>query len=322
MKRIILLVLFFAGLLYIASCNKEETAKNDKTLDSAITVYDTNSIPKGPERDAITYGMNLFMNTHKYLGTKGTVMKVSTNDVDCKNCHLNGGTKPNALPLFTVVSRYPNFRAREGRILNIQDRVNNCFVNPLLGHEIDVKSKEMYAITMYLKWLWDSNGNKMKLAGDIPVSIPWLERAADLKKGEVVYVKYCARCHQPNGEGVPNPTDGGYVYPPVWGMKSFSLGSSMHRIGKMAAYIKYNMPNDKHLTNEQLTDEEAFDVAAYVNYEKIHPRPPYNAEEDFYKDPKLKTIDFPLAPYADPFTEEQHRWGPFKPIEEWRKKNK
>lgn len=315
--------MFVVSLLYIASCNKKETAENTKKNDTTqIVKYDTNAIPQGPERDAITYGMRLFMNTHKYLGTNGSVMKVSTNDVDCKNCHINGGIKPNGLPLFTVVSHYPNFRPREGRILSIQDRINNCFVNPLLGHELDVKSKEMYAITMYLKWLWDCNGNKMNLAGDIPVTIPWIDRAADLEKGEIGYAKYCARCHMPNGEGVPNPTEGGYVYPPVWGMKSFSLGSSMHRIGKMAAFIKYNMPNDKHITKEQLTDEEAYDIAAFVNYEKIHPRPPYDPNEDFYKDPKVKAIDFPLGPYADPFPEEQHRFGPFKPIEEWKKKNK
>jgi thiosulfate dehydrogenase len=256
------------------------------------------------------------------LGTKGVAMQVSKNDMDCKNCHLQGGTKPFAMPLVTVVARYPQFRAREARILAIQDRINNCIINPLAGKAINVQTKEMYAITMYLKWLWDCNKNVMQIQGDIPNTIPWMDKAASVEKGKQEYEKYCTRCHQANGEGVPNPTDGGYVYPPVWGMKSYALGSSMHRIGKLAAFLKYNMPNDKDVTKIQLTDEEAYNIAAYVNYEKINPRPPYNPLDSFYPESKYKAIDFPLGPYADPFSEEQHRWGPFKPIEEWKKKNK
>jgi thiosulfate dehydrogenase len=319
MKRTIIVV---AVLLFIVifACTKQENNTSEKltvyNIDSLAKRYDTSKLKDGDEKQAILYGRELFFNTHKYLGPNGTVAKVATNEMACKNCHLNGGIKPNGMPLFTVVARYPQFRAREGKILSIQDRVNNCLTNPLLGHSIPLDSREMNAFVMYLKWLWDCNNNSLKLEGDIPNKIEWIDRAANWQKGKQDYQKYCVRCHMANGEGVLNP-EGGYVYPPVFGMKSFALGSSMHRIGKMAAFLYYNMPNDKDITKVQLTEEEAYDIAAYINYEKINPRPTYNKDEVFYPEPAKKAVDFPLGPYADPFSEEQHRFGPFKEIEKW-----
>lgn len=35
-----------------------------------------------------------------------------------------------------------------------------------------------------------------------------------------------------------------------------------------------------------------------------------------------KPIDHPFGPYADSFSEQQHKLGPFGPIKEYREKNK
>ena len=40
-----------------------------------------------------------------------------------------------------------------------------------------------------------------------------------------------------------------------------------------------------------------------------------NLEHD-YPDKATKPVDNPYGPYADDFSEEQHRFGPFQPIEE------
>jgi thiosulfate dehydrogenase len=59
-----------------------------------------------------------------------------------------------------------------------------------------------------------------------------------------------------------------------------------------------------------LTDEEAWDVAAFVNSQ---PRP----EKKFIGDwPDLsgKPVDHPFGPFADSFSETQHKYGPFGPI--------
>ncbi len=69
------------------------------------------------------------------------------------------------------------------------------------------------------------------------------------------------------------------------------------------------MPQGVTYQNPQLSDEEAWDVAAYVNSQK---RPHINVPKD-WPDINKKPIDHPFGPYADKFSETQHKYGPFKP---------
>jgi thiosulfate dehydrogenase len=76
------------------------------------------------------------------------------------------------------------------------------------------------------------------------------------------------------------------------------------------------MPIGATHDNPQLTDEEAWDIAAYVNSQT---RPHINVPKD-WPDNSKKPIDHPFGPYADQFSEKQHKLGPFKPIAEEKKK--
>ncbi len=70
------------------------------------------------------------------------------------------------------------------------------------------------------------------------------------------------------------------------------------------------MPLGASHTSAQLSDEEAWDVAAYVNSQT---RP----EKDISKDwPNIeeKPFDHPFGPFSDGFDEHQHKYGPFKAI--------
>jgi len=71
-------------------------------------------------------------------------------------------------------------------------------------------------------------------------------------------------------------------------------------------------------TNPQLSDEEAWDVAAYVNSQ---PRPKKTFTHD-WPDISKKPIDHPFGPYSDDFSELQHKYGPFGVIKEQRKAKK
>lgn len=62
--------------------------------------------------------------------------------------------------------------------------------------------------------------------------------------------------------------DGGYAFPPLWGPQAYNGGAGMHRIETAAGFIKANMPLGKP---NSLTDQQAWDLAAYIN---SHPRPP------------------------------------------------
>lgn len=72
------------------------------------------------------------------------------------------------------------------------------------------------------------------------------------------------------------------------------------------------MPQGSSHNNTQLTDEEAWDVAAFVNSQ---PRPKKNISKDW---PKIneKPFDHPFGPYLDGFDEKQHKYGPYKAIKD------
>ncbi|HSB91906.1 MAG TPA: hypothetical protein VLC28_02260, partial [Flavitalea sp.] len=107
-----------------------------------------------------------------------------------------------------------------------------------------------------------------------------------------------------------------YTNPPLWGANSFNNGAGLFRISNFAGFVKNNMPfGEASHNNPKLTDEEAWDVAAFV---VSQPRPQKDVGSDW---PKLETkpIDLPFGPYPDTFSEQQHKYGPFKPIAALRK---
>ena len=69
--------------------------------------------------------------------------------------------------------------------------------------------------------------------------------------------------------------------------------------------------------NAQLTNEQAWDVAAYVNSQ---PRPVKNLKKD-WPDISTKPFDYPMGPYADSFSESRHKYGPYQLIVQTKSKN-
>ena len=71
-------------------------------------------------------------------------------------------------------------------------------------------------------------------------------------------------CHQKNGQGMPTSRGGSYSFPPVAGDQSFNTGAGLYRISNFAKYIHANMPQGASYDQPLLTEEEAWDIAAYV----------------------------------------------------------
>jgi cytochrome c len=68
-----------------------------------------------------------------------------------------------------------------------------------------------------------------------------------------------------------------------------------------------------------LTDEEYFDIAAFINDDRIHLRP--DTKNFDYPIAAEKAIDYAIPPFADTFSTAQHKFGPYTPIlEYWKKK--
>jgi thiosulfate dehydrogenase len=73
----------------------------------------------------------------------------------------------------------------------------------------------------------------------------------------------------------------------------------------------HNMPIGTAFNAPVLTDEQAYDVAAYI----VSQRRPEKANLDKDFPVRLqKPIDTPYGPYFDGFGLEQHTYGPFDPI--------
>lgn len=312
-------LLFFA--LIILACGRDHNRSSIATTDTAY--YDTTHLWHGwnkyqiPETDTLVrYGRELIEKTSYYLGPKGTVAQI-TNGMNCQNCHLDGGTVPWGNNYGAVSSMYPQIRARSGGLETIVKRVSDCMERSLnADNAVDSNSKEMKAIIAYMHWLGYNVPKKYTPKGSGIMNIPYLDRAADPLKGQIVYANKCQRCHGADGQGQPNPESTGYTYPPLWGLHSYNTAAGLYRISRFAGYIKNNMPfGEVTYHSPQLTDEEAWDVAAFVNSQS---RPSKVFKED-WPDITKKPVDHPFGPFADGFNEEQHKYGPFKPIVEARK---
>ncbi|MGY6559652.1 MAG: c-type cytochrome [Nitritalea sp.] len=270
---------------------------------------DWSTVADEPNAVYIEYGRELIANTSEYLGPLGKVKAIS-NGLNCQNCHLGAGTVPFGNNYAAVASTYPKVRGRSGQMEDIPKRINDCFERSLNGAPLEVESEEMIAMVAYMEWL-----GKEVPKGEVPygtglVDVAFLDRAADPIKGKRIYDAHCASCHQEDGQGVMRFDQLAYTYPPLWGEHAYNDGAGLYRMSRFAGYVRANMPLGATVEKPILTDQEAWDVAAYVN---SMPRPSKDITGD-WPDISKKPIDHPFGPFSDTFPEEQHKYGPFAPI--------
>lgn len=263
----------------------------------------------------IKQGYLLIAESPDYMGPEvdDLAMRYTGNNLACTNCHLKAGTQAGSASWVGVTERFPQFGGRSNKIGTIEDRINGCMERSMNGKKLPVDSKPMQAIVAYMNWLGEGLPEEMKAEyhGYPNIKIP--EIAVDLEKGKILYSKECALCHGQDGQGVKKTNNAkGYQYPPLWGPDSYNDGAGMNRVITAAEFIKSNMPfGQATWDNPKLTDEEAFHIAGYIN---SFARPIKKGTEKDYPDKKLKPISTPYGPWADSFSPEQHKYGPFLPI--------
>ena len=263
--------------------------------------------------DLIRYGRELIANTSKFLGPRGLVSKHS-NGLNCQNCHIDAGTRSFGNSFSAVASTYPKFRERSGKIESVEFRVNECMERSLNGKKLDSFSREMKAMVAYMEWVGQHVPKGVKPVGAGTEELPYLSRAASVAQGKVIFIKKCQTCHGADGQGKFNTDSIGYLYPPLWGPHSYNVSAGLYRLSRFAGYVKNTMPFGTTHKNPQLSNEEAWDVGAFVN---AQPHPVKMFKYD-WPDIKTKPVDYPFGPYADGFSEEQHKYGPYPPIKEVR----
>lgn len=313
-------LVIIVAIIVIVSISEIIKAVNQEAAPAYnATIKDSTWIPpslftdnelQGEEREKVMYGEDIVANTARYFGPHGSVAQI-TNGMNCQNCHLNAGKKNWGNNYSAVFSTYPKFRDRSGSMESLYKRVSDCFERSLNGTAPDSNSKEYQAIYAYIKWLGKDVKRGEKPVGSGIEKLAFMDRAADPEKGKEVYTAQCKSCHGENGEGQFSINGKSYEYPPLWGEHSYNNGAGLFRLSNFAGYIKSNMPfNQATHANPKLSDEEAWDVAAYVNSQ---PRSKKDLSKD-WPDISKKPFDHPFGPYADSFSETQHKFGPYKPI--------
>lgn len=265
-------------LTIYTSCNQNSNTASNSTKALTNSVWhapDTALWAKDSNAKLIRLGRMLVANTAYYLGSNGSIAHLS-NGMNCQNCHQEAGTKAFGNNFGAVAANYPSFRPRSGKVENIYQRINECMQRSLNGKPIDTTSEPIKAIAAYINWVGKDVPKGAMPHGAGAGQLNYIDRAADTTKGASIYIQKCQLCHGASGSGLANANGIGYQYPALWGEHSYNTGASMNRIGKLATYVKNNMPFGVSYQTPQLTDEEAWDIAAYIDSQK---RPMFDAKK-------------------------------------------
>ncbi len=257
----------------IATSQKSSSSlEPEKTIDALFAPPSPETIPGDARGEQIRLGYKMVVDTQEfgkhYVG----------NALNCTNCHLDAGLNPNAASFVGISILYPEYQARAGRTIDLADRINECVERSMNGVALPPNSSKLAALVAYIDWL----------SQNVPggSGVPWRgipritsTRPPDPVNGKIVFSKKCVFCHGSDGQGT-------MAAPPLWGPRSFSVGAEMGRIGIAASFIKANMPRG---WGWSVTDDEAFDVAAYVNSQ---PRPDFPAKVHDWRN-GVKPADVP-----------------------------
>lgn len=253
MKDTFLMAALMAALIATSSL----VQGNEAPPTVPLVIPSASSLPAGEMGESINRGRAYLAKTRDLLpGFVG-------NGLTCKNCHLGNGTEVGVIadagPWIGVVAGFPQYRSRDGRVSILEQRINSCFERSMNGNSLSLDHPAMVDMVAYMTWLSQGVPVGSAVAGQ-GIPLLELEQPPDTARGAAIYQAKCVACHGVAGAGLVNP-DGGYVFPPLWGSQSFNIAAGMARHFTASGFIKHNMPLDQ---GNSLSDEEAWDVAAYV----------------------------------------------------------
>ena len=234
-------------------------------------------VPDGEEGELIKLG-------YKYSTETATALDGYVgNTLSCASCHANGGMD-GSLDLVGITKTYPMYNPRAGKEVTVEDRINGCFRRSMNGKPLSKDGPEMKEMVAYFDYISQNvpDGTKerpwaklAKIEGELP-------EKPNVDNGREIYQAACASCHGQNGQGANNGLA-------LWGDNSYNIGAGMTRLRTAGGFIKAYVPKATKGGYEQgsLTDEEALNIAAYINSQnrpdfpdKIHDWPNGDAPDD------------------------------------------
>lgn len=260
----ILLCIWIAGALAsdVALAQQTQPAQPAAAQTEAprFTPPPADAIPEGPFGDAVRRGQDIFLHTGKFAS------QYVGNSLNCASCHMDAGRQPGASPMWAAYVLYPAYRAKNGHVNTLAERLQGCFRFSMNGKMPPADSQTIVDLESYMYWMAKGAPTGAKLAGQGFPPLPEPAQEPDYVRGGKVFEQHCALCHGSHGQG-QHDAAGRMVFPALWGDESFNWGAGMHSVSTAAAFIHANMPLSRGGT---LTGQESWDVAYFMN---AHERP-------------------------------------------------
>jgi len=223
-------------------------------------------IPDDDFGRVVRLGRDIFDDPARYAG------RYVGNDLRCTSCHLDEGRRVGSAPMWAAYVSYPAYRAKNGHVNTFAERLQGCFSYSMNGRAPALGDPVLIALESYSYWMARGAPLDPNIAGRGYIKPPKAALAPDRARGAAVYDEKCALCHGKNGEG-RSANDGSPGFPALWGADSYNWGAGMVSVTNAAAFIKTNMPFS---FGNSLTDQEAWDVAHFVDSHERPQDPRYN----------------------------------------------
>lgn len=227
---------------------------------------DPASLPAGPENDLIRYGRDILVKTAATIGRTASnpALAYAGNDLNCTNCHINAGLKPFAAPLVSTYASYPLMV--DDRVITLPERINGCMTRSMNGRPMPEDGREMQALIAYIRYLGEGTPEGVRVAGMglMPLAPPAEPPSAT--RGQAAFEATCVRCHGGDGQGTAG-------VPPLWGEGSYNEAAGLADMRMAAAFIRVNMPWGVNYLDPLLSEQQAWDLAAFIDQKPRPPRP-------------------------------------------------
>lgn len=196
----LLCALFLSAIVTAPLVSAQDTSALRNTI---WTTPEVGALPDNEQGRLVRRGRDLVTATYAHIGPEvpDIANRYAGNNLACSNCHLQFGTKKFGLPLFGLFGEFPQYSARSGAEITIEERMNSCMARSMNGRVMPAQAPQMNAIVAYLKFLSTGvpSGEKLPRLGT--GMMPELARPASPTNGGLVFKRVCAGCHGTEGLG-------------------------------------------------------------------------------------------------------------------------
>ena len=164
----------------------------------------------------------------------------------------------------------------DDQVITLKERINGCMRRSMNGKNLPEDGPEMEALIAYIKFLGHGTPEGVRVAGMGLLSARRSAFGGGQRRG--------ARRSMPSSAPTATRMTGrgsatsrrnfGYSIPPLWGDDSFNAAAGMAKLAYAAAYIRANMPFGVRYLDPVLSEQQAWDVAAYMISKPRPPAPP------------------------------------------------